>query len=215
MTLLAWSAIRVLTATTDTVWVRETPPDAFSRITSIATALVALIVLGILLVSIPTAWRLRTAARKAERLFQKTNVDLAPLIAHARAIADNVQYISTVIRDDVGTISATVRAANMKLEEAISVTERQVHDFGALLAVVQQEAEGVFVATAATVRGVRMGASHFAGDGGPELASVEPDGDDPGLDEDDEDSNHGNDGFTDDDADATRGPRVIRRRAPR
>src|SRR5258708_9626608 len=92
-----------------------------------------------------------------------------------------------------------------------------MHDFSALLAVAQQEAEGIFVSTAATVHGVRTGASHFAGGNGPELASVEADDDGLEAAVNDEEIDDGTDfirGFSPDadhDADASRAPRIIRR----
>ena len=152
--------------------------------------------------------------------FDKLHSDVAPLLKHANGIADNVNYISTAIREDVARISATLIAANSRLEDAVGMTERRMRDFNALLAVVQQEAEGLFLSTAATVRGVREGASRFASGDGPELASVEVD--DDGLEAvvNDEDIDYANDSSTldpledddtDDDPDAQRAPRISRR----
>jgi hypothetical protein len=111
----------------------------------------------------------------------------------------------------VGSIHETLLAANQRLQEAVELTERRMHDFSALLAVVQQEAEGIFVSTAATVHGVRTGAYHFVGGDGPEIASVEADDDGLEAAVDDEEIDDGNDGITYDDADASRAPRIIRR----
>jgi uncharacterized protein YoxC len=209
----ALHALSLAAAVGDTIWVRQSA-SGFERVTSIASGVLTLIALVAVIAVVPAVWGLRRKLKAAEARFEKVNVDLKPLLTHATAIADNVNYISTAIREDVGAISGTLRAANDRLQDAIASTERQLREFNALLEVVQQEAEGVFVATAATVRGVRTGASHFAGGGGTELASVEPDDDDLGVVEDHEDTDNGNDGFTDDDPDAARGPRVIRR-APR
>jgi hypothetical protein len=41
----------------------------------------------------------------------------------------------------------------------VALTEQRLNEFNALLAVVQDEAESMFVATASTVRGVRTGAA--------------------------------------------------------
>ena len=65
-----------------------------------------------------------------------------------------------------------------------------MNEFNALLAVVQEEAEDLFVSTASTVRGVRRGAAAFRDRGGMDLASDELDAADPAdeldiLEEDD------------------------------
>jgi hypothetical protein len=66
-----------------------------------------------------------------------------------------------------------------------------------LLAVVQEEAEGVFVSTASTVRGVKRGAAAFRDDVGTDLAM-----DDADLDEDEADQmrdvedDHGDDSIS-------------------
>jgi len=198
-----------LVASPDTIWIREPAQGTFERATSIATGILTMAALGAIIILIPVAWSLQKKVRKMDALLSKLN--FTPLLEHATAIADNVNYISTAVREDVGAISETLQAANNRLQEGIAATERQMSDFNALLAVVQQEAEGVFVATAATVRGVRTGASHLAGGGGTELASVESDDDDLEVVGGDEEIDNGDDGYTDDDPDTTRGPRVIRR----
>ena len=63
---------------------------------------------------------------------------------------------------------------------------KRIGELNALLTVVQQEAEGAFVATAAAVRGVRQGAATLAGGASradDELEEGEDDGDDDESDE--------------------------------
>jgi hypothetical protein len=76
---------------------------------------------------------------------------------HASTIADNVNYISTSIRVDIQQVSQTIAAANQKLAQSVNVAEDRIRELNALLAVVQEEAEGAFVTTASTIRGVRTG----------------------------------------------------------
>jgi len=85
--------------------------------------------------------------------------DINPLMRHASAIADNVNYITTSVRTDVQQVNATIAAANQRLQQAIALTEQRLGEFNALLEVVQEEAETMFIATASTVRGVRTGAA--------------------------------------------------------
>jgi uncharacterized protein YoxC len=212
-------SVRTASSLVDTIWVQQ--PTAhqglLEQITSIAGVVMTLTLLAIAITLVPAAWNFRKTYKKTSGLLDKVQADVAPLIKHAHSIADNVNYISTAIRSDVGQIHGTLIEANRRLQEAVALTERRMHDFSALLAVVQQEAEGIFVSTAATVHGVRTGASHFAGADGPELASVEVD--DDGLeaavnDEEIEDGTEFIRGFdpdADDDTGASRAPRIIRR----
>src|SRR2546423_1912383 len=199
-------------AVADTIWVEKPIAQGlFDKITSIASGVMTLTILVLAIALVPAAWNFRKTYKKSSALLTRVQADVAPLVKHAHAIADNVNYISTAVRTDIAMIHDTLVSANRRLEEAIASTERRMHDFNALLAVAQQEAEGVFVSTAATMRGVRRGASRFARDTGPELASVEVDDDDLEAVGDDEEITDGNDGNTDDDPDAPRAPRVVRR----
>jgi uncharacterized protein YoxC len=118
---------------------------------------ISLIVLAVALV--PAAWNFRKSYAKISDLLDRVYGDVNPLMRHASAIADNVNYITTSVRTDVQQVNATIAAANQRLQQAVALTEERLNDFNALLAVVQQEAETMFVATASTVRGVRTGAA--------------------------------------------------------
>jgi uncharacterized protein YoxC len=196
----------------DTVWVQQqVSRGGFEKVSSIASGVMTLTMMILAVALVPAAWNFRKTYKRTAALLEKVQADVAPLIKHAHSIADNVDYISGAIRADVTTIHETLMAANDRLQAAVGVTERRMQDFNALLAVVQEEAEGVFVATAATVHGVRTGASHYANRDGPEIASVEVDDDGLEAAVDDEEIDDGNDGITYDDADASRAPRIIRR----
>lgn len=195
----------------DTVWVERPAQGTFDKITSVASGVMTLTVLAIAIALIPAAWNIRRTYKKTSAMLSKVQADIAPLVKHAHTIADNVDYLSTAVRSDVGLIHSTLGSANQRLQDAAALTERRMQDFNALLAVVQEEAEGIFVSTAATVRGVRRSASHFAGSNGPELASVEVDDDGLEAAVDDEEIHDGNDRNTYDNEDASRAPRIIRR----
>jgi hypothetical protein len=67
----------------------------------------------------------------------------------------------------------------------VALTEQRLGEFNALLEVVQEEAEGVFIATASTVRGVRTGAAALHNEDEDALAapSPAPEEDDDGYDD--------------------------------
>ena len=127
---------------------------------------IATIVVGVAIVVVAFAGV--ALARKMNRTLDgvRTAVgqNLGPVSERARVISDNVEFISQALRTDVERLNASVRALSDRLHQASDHMEERIEDFNALMAVVQEEAEGMFSDTAATVRGVREG---LLGDGRP------------------------------------------------
>lgn len=144
----------------DTVLMRQVGQDPgwFEKTTAIASGLSTIAFLVLTVALVPAAWNFRKSYKKISDLLDRIYGDINPLMRQASSIADNVNYITTSVRTDVQQVHATIAAANQRLQQAVALTEQRLNEFNALLEVVQQEAEGVFVATASTVRGVRMGA---------------------------------------------------------
>ena len=171
----------------DTLVMKTVPVQRgwFEIVTGVASAVLSLTILGLALVLAPAAWSFWRSFRKARELLDRVYADINPLTRHASSIADNLDYITTSIRQDVQQVNATIAAANRRLQDAVVATEDRLNEFNALLQVVQQEAEQAFVSTAAAVRGVRTGAATLGGH--------TPDADAP----DDEDDGGMNDGDDD------------------
>ena len=96
---------------------------------------------------------------------------LQPVADRARVAAENVEFISAVVREDVQKIHSSVAGLSDRLKDASQRMEERVEEFNALMDVVQNEAESVLLDTAAAVRGVRAGAQTI----GEGVASEEPD----------------------------------------
>jgi uncharacterized protein YoxC len=150
--------------------------DTIAALASVATTL-SLAVIAVF--AVIALWNFRKTYGKADRLIDRLQGDLAPLVRHATAIADNLNFVTTAIRADVQKVHDTIDTANDRIQDALLAAERRLNEFNALLAVVQDEAEGVFVSTASTVRGVRRGAATFGARSGTDLASDELDTADP------------------------------------
>jgi uncharacterized protein YoxC len=163
VTSVALAAAQLAAAAGDTVLVRQVAeePSAFDRVSGIASGLVSITLLVLTVALVPAAWNFRKSYKKINNLLDRVYGDINPLMRHASAIADNVDYITTALRTDVQRVNRTVTDANRRLEAAIAETERRVQEFQAVLRVVQDEAEDTFVSTAAALRGVRMGAAVF------------------------------------------------------
>lgn len=151
--------LQAAAALPDTIVTKQIQPEAttFEKMTSYASGLasVALLVLAVALV--PAAWNFRKSYAKVSDMLDRIYGDINPLMRHASTIADNVNYISTSVRVDIQQVSQTIAMANQKLVASVEAADERIKELNALLAVVQEEAEGAFISTASTIRGVRTG----------------------------------------------------------
>ena len=176
----------------DTVFVVQREPgwqtwiEALAAVSTIVVAL-ALLLLGFGLIF--AALKMRQLVRKVEEQAQKLRVDLAPAIASANRVSENVGAISEKVKDDAARLSETVTSANEALQRATVEAERRVGEFNALIGVVQEEAERLFIGGASAVRGLRASADTFRRLRSGELELVDED-----EEPDDED---GDEGFED------------------
>ena len=143
----------------DTIITKQVQPEVstFEKVTTYASGLASIALLVLAVALVPAAWNFRKSYAKASNMLDRIYGDINPIMRHAHTIADNVDYISTSIRVDVQQVSQTIASANQKLVESVAAAEDRIKELNALLAVVQEEAEGAFVSTASTLRGVRTG----------------------------------------------------------
>ena len=143
----------------DTIFTKQVvaEPGLWEKITSIASGVMTITVIILTVALVPAAWNFRKSYKKVSDMLDKIYGDVNPLMRHASAIADNVDYITTSIRVDVQQVSQAVAAVNQRLQDAVSGAEDRMKQLNALLDVVQEEAESAFVTTASTIRGVQTG----------------------------------------------------------
>src|SRR6478735_4247854 len=160
----------------DTVLMRQVGQERgwFEKTTAVASGLMTIALLVLAVALVPAAWNFRKSYAKVSDLLDRVYGDINPLMRHASAIADNVNYITTSVRTDVQQVKA--------------LTEQRLGEFNALLEVVQEEAEGMFIATASTVRGVRTGAAalHTEDEDAPSATGPTPEEHDDGYSDPDE-----------------------------
>jgi uncharacterized protein YoxC len=151
--------LQVAPAIRDTIVTKQIQPEAttFEKITSYASGLASIALLVLAVALVPAAWNFRKSYAKVSDMLDRIYGDINPLMRHASTIADNVNYISTAVRVDIQQVSQTIAMANQKLVASVEAAEDKIKELNALLAVVQEEAEGAFITTASTLRGVRTG----------------------------------------------------------
>jgi len=131
--------------------------STFEKITTWASGLASIALLVLAVALVPAAWNFRKSYAKVSDMLDRIYGDINPIMRHASTIADNVNYISTSVRVDIQQVSQTIAMANQKLIASVEAADERMKELNALLAVVQEEAEGAFVSTASTLRGVRTG----------------------------------------------------------
>lgn len=179
-----------IASTRDTLIMKQVVPEhgLLDQIVAVCTVVTTIALTALSIFAVPAAYRFRGTYKKANELMDKIRGDVEPIARHMSVITENLSAITTTIRNDVAMVNDTITSANERVHRAIEQAEERLNEFNALLAVVQEEAEDVFVSAAATVRGVRTGASAFRGrDGrrGRDLASDELDAADPAEETDD------------------------------
>ena len=148
------------------------PRDGLSTAADIAVVGIAL---AVVLLAVVTAALLLRLNRVLGELRIGVRQNLGPVSDRARAISDNVEFITQALRTDVERLNASVKALTDRLQLASERMEERIEEFNALMEVVQDEAEGIFIDTASTVRGVKAGARSMASGGrSPDGARREP-----------------------------------------
>lgn len=150
----------------DTVVTVQAGAHGFQRVVdtlqSIASLVIAIALIAIAIPLIPAAWNSRKFYARLNDIIQRFRSDIDPIVKHAVAVSDNLDYISTSIRTDVQKLNETILATNQRLNRAAALAEQRVNEFNGLLQVVQEEAENLFITTASAVRGVQVGADTFS-----------------------------------------------------
>ena len=135
------------------------PRDGLSVAADVAIVVIGVAIVLLAIVMAALLLRLNRAIGEA-RIGVRQN--LGPVSDRARAISDNVEFITQALRADVERLNASVKALTDRLHLASERMEQRIEEFNALMEVVQDEAEGIFIDTASTVRGVRAGARSMA-----------------------------------------------------
>jgi uncharacterized protein YoxC len=127
------------------------PRDGLSIAADVSIVIVAAAVVVVVLA-------LAFLLARTNRLLAQVGQHIAPVAERTRGIAENVEHVTRSLRDDVERVNESVQALTDRLKLASDRMEERIEDFNALMEVVQEEAEGVFIDTASTVRGVKAGA---------------------------------------------------------
>jgi uncharacterized protein YoxC len=164
--LLPFALIQAAAVVPDTVVMVQAAPSTFATVVGVLTGLAQIVIaIALLLVAlavIPAAWYARKIYGAIDRVLRGMHHDAQPLLRHAEGAMDNVRYVTTAVRGDVERVQLMVDEAQKRLERSTQVADERIREFNALLKVMQEEAEDLFVGTASTIRGVRAGSAKLS-----------------------------------------------------
>ena len=150
----------------DTVFLAA-PSEFLVTVQAISTIALALVVFVVLVALVVLLLQFRKLSRSVTEVVKRLERDAGPVVAKAKSVADNVDFISAAVRTDVEKMNDSVARLNDRLIQASEHMEERIQDFNALVEVLQSEAEELALDTAAAVRGVRVGTKALAeGNGG-------------------------------------------------
>jgi hypothetical protein len=135
--------------------------DGLSLAVDLATVVLAAALLLVALAALAGLLALRKGVVDAKRWARGLQAD--PALRRGRDLVENLEVITSSLRTDVARLSTSIEKLSGRLDHASDRMEERIEDFNALLEVVQEEAEEVFVRTAANVRGVRVTARALGG----------------------------------------------------
>lgn len=141
---------------TDTVvYVADRGGLAMAADGAVVVLAVAVLILGVAFLGLML--EMRRAVRSFHGVGRRALEKADPIFESGKGVADNVEFISAVVRSDVERLNETVRTLTDRLQLASDHMEERIEEFNALMEVVQDEAEDLFLGTAATARGVTEG----------------------------------------------------------
>jgi methyl-accepting chemotaxis protein len=122
---------------------------------AIATSILALFALAIAAAALLVVWKVKKAmSRGLDALPAKTD----PLIAAVTRVAENARDVSDTAKVRVKDILSTLEEISERLKAGADSVEDRVKRFGAVVDVVQAEAEDLLLDAASTARGVHTAA---------------------------------------------------------
>ncbi|HWZ60019.1 MAG TPA: hypothetical protein VNW46_13675 [Gemmatimonadaceae bacterium] len=143
----------------DTLVMRPVPPTTFQMVTGVASGIASIVLCLVVLAVIPAALYLRAQVRKASESLAKATANVEPVLKEASALLVDLRAIATSARADATTIHQAVVQADEGMQLLRRRVQTRLAEIDAVIEIVQQEVEDVFVSTAAVARGVRAGAA--------------------------------------------------------
>ena len=136
-------------------------------VTAIGTLVLALLAVGVAVAALLALRSLNHSLNRMmsgiERSVARLEPRVEPLLDRAGKIAEDASHVSHSLRKEVARVQEMLADVNERLYEGLDEAEARLRRFGAVLRVVQREAEGLLLDAAATARGVHVAADRLRG----------------------------------------------------
>lgn len=126
--------------------------DVIFGVTAGIIGLTFLAVLGALLILLLQTRKVAKAVDEARRRFAADRG-----VEHLRRAAENVEKLSRTIREEAEALRGSGAEVSERFTQVSDRMEERIDEFNALIEVMQEEAEELFMDTASTARGFRRG----------------------------------------------------------
>jgi methyl-accepting chemotaxis protein len=144
-------------------------------LSAVANVITALAVLAAAFIAVRIGVEVHTVIQEMRAGLGRLRTDISPILENVKGISDEVRGMTESIRGGAERVNETVDEVSKRVHRALAASEERLGEFNALLDVAQDEAERLFISTAATVRGIQRGTEAFRGRSGTDLASDELD----------------------------------------
>lgn len=117
--------------------------------------LVGLALLGAMAYSLPLVQELRSLMNRSDRLVDRMNDRVGPVMDNVETMTDDALHISGSLRQDVEEIGHAVDQGSRSARRIARMAENRAAEIDALIEVAQEECESKFVSTASILGGVK------------------------------------------------------------
>ena len=139
-------------------------------VTAIGTLVVAALLVGVAVAALAVLRSLNHTVtqtmRGLERTIARLEPRVEPLLDRAGKIAEDASHVSHSLRQEVARVQEMLADVSERLYDGLDEAEARVRRFGAVLRVVQREAEELLLDAAATARGVHVAVERLRGQPG-------------------------------------------------
>ena len=128
-------------------------------VTAIATAILAVIALGFIILAVPPMRQASRTIAALERLLVSIERDSRPLLEQARSMVSEANRVALKLRSEIDGVVETSQDIRTRVGNAVDATEDRLLDLEALLDVLQEEMEDTVLDVAAALRTTRRGSA--------------------------------------------------------
>jgi uncharacterized protein YoxC len=126
-------------------------------VTAIATAVIALIAVGIVVFAMPALRQADRTGAALERFLSAIEKDTQPLIANAKSVVAEANQVAVKLRSEIDGVVETSQDIRKRVRNAAEAAEDRLLDLEALFDVLQEEMEETALDVAAALRTTRRG----------------------------------------------------------